>query len=227
MRGKLLSLLELLIKYGFNMVPYSNILTKLYYRNIKIIKYQKIDNILWNTAKMISNIVDFNDYIDDYSFVHWITEFTMHLHNPIYVHKDIEKIKLFFECGFSIKKYAEKIGEKYIRGSIIHILNGIVNNCTHAHASEQFIKLFVDYCDDDNFIVYIRDRIPQDNQFHKFINIKLAIMDFIKTHTGYVVNRNIMAQIPQTHLMLLIRKTIRDNNLKTIILYKIIPLLYM
>jgi len=227
MREKIFKIFELLVKYGFNFKQNYDFIKTICYTSSKIIKYKKLDTVACKTFKLMANKVDINDCIDNYQFLSLFNVSILHTNRQNFDKQNYQKFKLFFECGLSTTKILEIICVSQFFSDIDKILHTIIVGCTHVPNTTQFLKLLLDYFDNDTHITHIRDQLPTINEFHIFINRKLAIMKFIETQTGYKINRGIFDNLDILRTLLLVRKTINDNNLRIIILYKIIPLIYI
>lgn len=223
MRTKILELFKLLLKYGFNMSRYGDVIQHIFYISTKIIKYRKIDVIMCDTIKLITKNIDINDYTKNYQFDVLFAKslITQDLHNDDNIYY---KLKLLFECGLSVLKFNEHhINVVTAYGQPPMIANSIVTICEDVNGPTRLLELFFDYCDDEKYLADIKNRLQPENRFNLFIEKKYAVMKFIETHTGLHLNRGIIRNFDMVYLLLLVRKVINNNNLKTILLYKIIP----
>lgn len=228
LKTKFLRLLELLLKYGFNNIDYKKLLTNILYKSTKIIKYHKIDTILCQTMLLIFNCVDINLHLN-HNLSYFLDNSILYLGSESFDVNILAKLKLLFECGFSIDIYTLTNDGKHYGVCIKKMITNLVNACNYTQLVpnvRKFIKLFLDYCDNNDHITYIKNNLLPGNQFSKYIDNKNAIMKFIKTTSGYSVNRAIMKNYDILYTLLLVRKVIKDCNIRTLILYKIIPLIY-
>lgn len=92
---------------------------------------------------------------------------------------------------------------------------------------QRFIYAFVDYCDNNKlYLNYLLNTLPDDCDLYKVIKEKAIIRKFIFEYSNVIVNKRLIKNKQLLYLLLLIKKTISDNNLKYIIRYMIIPYIF-
>jgi hypothetical protein len=217
-RENIYLLFTLLTKYNFENVINDKIIIKILRRSFSICAYNGVDNICANILKNILQNIDINNYIIHSQFLRMV-----HMCVCLFPSKNhMIKLQILLEGGLSLSRAMLAMKQWCYNEHDSVILTGI---CTHY--KYDYVEIFIDYYDNNSVLLNVKQQLGGDySHIIDLIDRKIKIIEFIKNKTGYKINKGIIKNIKVIYSLLLCRSVL-NNNMKTIILYKILPFIFI